>query len=206
MLWCGVLMRKLWMHSMRPPDGAIKCGCSQDRFSSNTSLVSAGKKFITSKKAPSCSMIGWIVVSSSVIGMAIGAPCRSVGHSNLSRSERLVLPGLRPQQLTKAAQPSSSRPNQQGNAWGNSNMAALDNCYNIHDLRNAAQKRLPKGVFDFFDRGTEDEVALHNNRAAFERIKLKHRALVDVSKRSMATTLFGKPVSMPMAIAPTGVA
>jgi len=85
-------------------------------------------------------------------------------------------------------------------------MAALDNCYNVNDLRVAARKRLPKGVFDFFDRGTEDEVALANNRAAFERIKLKHRALVDVSKRSMETTLFGKPVSMPMAIAPTGVA
>jgi isopentenyl diphosphate isomerase/L-lactate dehydrogenase-like FMN-dependent dehydrogenase len=85
-------------------------------------------------------------------------------------------------------------------------MAALDNCYNVNDLRIAARKRLPKGVFDFFDRGTEDEVALANNRAAFERIKLKHRALVDVSKRSMETTLFGKPVSMPMAIAPTGVA
>ena len=51
-------------------------------------------------------------------------------------------------------------------------MAALDDCYNINDLRDAARKRLPKGVFDFFDRGTEDEVALANNRAAFERIKL----------------------------------
>jgi (S)-mandelate dehydrogenase len=85
-------------------------------------------------------------------------------------------------------------------------MAGLDDCYNIHDLRDAARKRLPKGVFDFFDRGTEDEVALANNRAAFEKLKLKHRALVDVSRRTMATTLFGKPVSMPMAIAPTGVA
>jgi isopentenyl diphosphate isomerase/L-lactate dehydrogenase-like FMN-dependent dehydrogenase len=70
----------------------------------------------------------------------------------------------------------------------------------------AAKKRLPKGVFEFFDRGTEDEVALANNRAAFERIKLKHRALVDMTGRTMATTLFGKPTSMPMAIAPTGIA
>ena len=54
--------------------------------------------------------------------------------------------------------------------------------------------------------GTEDGVAVANNRAAFEHIKLRHRALVDVSGRSMATTLFGKQVSMPMAIAPTGAA
>jgi len=85
-------------------------------------------------------------------------------------------------------------------------MASLDDCYNIFDLREAARKRLPRGVFEFFDRGTEDEIALGNNRAAFEKLKLKHRALIDMTHRSMQTTLFGKPVSMPMAIAPTGVA
>ena len=85
-------------------------------------------------------------------------------------------------------------------------MSALDRCYNIADLRAAAQHRLPRGVFEFVDRGSEDEVALRNNRTCFERIKLRHRALVDVSGRSMATTLFGKPVGMPMAIAPTGAA
>jgi (S)-mandelate dehydrogenase len=85
-------------------------------------------------------------------------------------------------------------------------MSALDRCYNIADLRAVAKRRLPHGVFEFVDRGSEDEVALRSNRAAFERIKLRHRALVDVSTRSMATTLFGKPVSMPMAIAPTGAA
>lgn len=85
-------------------------------------------------------------------------------------------------------------------------MSALDDCHNIFDMREAARKKLPKGVFDFFDRGTEDEVALGNNRDAFNRIKLKHRALVDMTNRSMKTTLFGKPSSMPLAIAPTGVA
>ena len=85
-------------------------------------------------------------------------------------------------------------------------MSALENCHNISDLRAAAQKKLPKGVFEFVDRGTEDEVALRNNRSAFERLKLKHRALIDVSGRSMETTLFGKPAGMPMAIAPTGAA
>ena len=85
-------------------------------------------------------------------------------------------------------------------------MNGLDGYYNIFDLRAAAKKRLPRGVFEFVDRGTEDEVALANNRAAFERLKLKHRALVDMPDRTMATTLFGKPSSMPLAIAPTGVA
>jgi isopentenyl diphosphate isomerase/L-lactate dehydrogenase-like FMN-dependent dehydrogenase len=85
-------------------------------------------------------------------------------------------------------------------------MTALARCYNIADLRAAARRRLPKGIFEFVDRGTEDEVSLRNNRAGFERIKLRQRSLVDVSKRTMQTTLFGKPMGMPLAIAPTGAA
>ena len=85
-------------------------------------------------------------------------------------------------------------------------MTSLDRCLNVYDLRAAAKRRLPRGVFEFVDRGSEDGIAVANNRAAFERIKLRHRALVDVSGRTMNTTLFGKPVSMPMAIAPTGAA
>ena len=76
--------------------------------------------------------------------------------------------------------------------------------YNIADLREIARRRLPKGLFEFVDRGTEDEVALRNNHAAFERIKLRPRTLVDVSGRSQAITLFGHELQMPIAIAPTG--
>ena len=79
-------------------------------------------------------------------------------------------------------------------------------CYNIFDLRDIAVRRVPKGLFEFIDRGTEDEVALRNNRAVFERIKLKPRTLVDVSGRSQEITLFGEKQKMPIAIAPTGTA
>ncbi len=85
-------------------------------------------------------------------------------------------------------------------------MSALDNCYNIFDLRQAARDRLPRGVFDFVDRATEDHLAVRENRRAFEDIKLRFRALVDVSGRTTATTLFGKPAAFPLAIAPTGAA
>ena len=78
--------------------------------------------------------------------------------------------------------------------------------YNIEDLRRMAKSRLPKGVFEFVDRGAEDEAALRNNRTAFEKIKLNPRALVDVSKRNQAITLFGHELKMPVAIAPTGTA
>ena len=78
--------------------------------------------------------------------------------------------------------------------------------YNIFDLREMAQRRVPRGVFEFVDRGTEDEVGLRNNRDAFERIKLKPRTLVDVSKRSQEIEFFGHKHKMPIAIAPTGTA
>src|SRR3954464_2167780 len=77
---------------------------------------------------------------------------------------------------------------------------------NVHDLREMAKERLPKWLFEFVDRGTEDEVALRNNRAAFERIKLKTRVLTDVSKRNQEIELFGKKHGMPLGIAPTGPA
>ncbi len=77
---------------------------------------------------------------------------------------------------------------------------------NIADLREGSRKRLPKGVFEFFERGSEDEVSLAENRAAFRRIKLRNKALVDVSARHTRTELFGKPMAMPLALAPTGAA
>jgi isopentenyl diphosphate isomerase/L-lactate dehydrogenase-like FMN-dependent dehydrogenase len=78
--------------------------------------------------------------------------------------------------------------------------------YNIADLREAARRRLPKGLFEFMDRGNDDEVAMRENRAALERIKLKPRVLVDVSQRSQEITLFGKKQKMPIIVAPTGSA
>jgi (S)-mandelate dehydrogenase len=78
--------------------------------------------------------------------------------------------------------------------------------YNIFDLRDIALKRVPRGLFDFMDRGTEDEVSLRNNRAVFERLRFKPRTMVDVSQRTQQTTLFGVTHKMPLVIAPTGTA
>jgi isopentenyl diphosphate isomerase/L-lactate dehydrogenase-like FMN-dependent dehydrogenase len=85
-------------------------------------------------------------------------------------------------------------------------MASVAKAYNIFDLRKMALKRVPKGLFEFVDRGTEDEVSLRNNRAVFERIRLKPRVLAGVSNRSQEITLFGKTHKMPIVIAPTGTA
>ncbi|HUF79560.1 MAG TPA: alpha-hydroxy acid oxidase [Burkholderiales bacterium] len=75
---------------------------------------------------------------------------------------------------------------------------------NIEDLRLIARRRLPRVAYDFLARGTEDEVTLRANRADFERIRFVPRTLVDVSKRSTKTTLWGKTFNAPFGIAPTG--
>ncbi len=53
--------------------------------------------------------------------------------------------------------------------------------------------------------GANDEITLRENRAAYERIMLLPRMLVDVSVRDMSTTVLGEPVSMPILIAPTAL-
>jgi (S)-mandelate dehydrogenase len=80
----------------------------------------------------------------------------------------------------------------------------LDRAVSIEDLRGLAKRRLPRAIFDFFDGGAEDEVTLRENRAAFERVRLLPRVLVNVAQVDTQITLFGKPSPLPLAIAPTG--
>jgi isopentenyl diphosphate isomerase/L-lactate dehydrogenase-like FMN-dependent dehydrogenase len=77
---------------------------------------------------------------------------------------------------------------------------------NIEDLRRMARRRLTRGLFDFIDRGSEDDVALRHNRDTLERVKLRTRVLNDVSGRDPAIRLFDKPHALPIVIGPTGPA
>ena len=83
-------------------------------------------------------------------------------------------------------------------------MADLSRAVSIEDLRLLAKKRLPRAIFDFFDGGAEDEVTLRENRAAFERVRLLPRVLVDVAQVDTKAMLFGKQMNLPLAIGPTG--
>lgn len=85
-------------------------------------------------------------------------------------------------------------------------MARLDRCYNIADMRGFARRRLPKGVFEYIDRGAEDEIALADNREVFKRLKLRTKFMVDLTDRDMGVEIFGKRIDMPLIISPTGVA
>src|SRR6478736_7673988 len=80
----------------------------------------------------------------------------------------------------------------------------LGDAVNIEALRRLAKRRVPRAIFDFFDGGAEDETTLRDNRAAFERLRLLPKVLVDVSRVKTETDLLGKPSALPLAIAPTG--
>ncbi len=73
------------------------------------------------------------------------------------------------------------------------------------DLRLLAKRRAPRAIFDYVDRGSYDELTIRDNRAALDRIRLRQRVMVDVSGRSTASTMLGQPVTMPVALAPTGL-
>lgn len=73
----------------------------------------------------------------------------------------------------------------------------------LEDWEAAAEKVLPKPVFDYFAGGAEDEVTLRANRAGWQRIALRPRVLVDVSHVDTGVTLFGTRLAHPILVAPT---
>jgi L-lactate dehydrogenase (cytochrome) len=76
----------------------------------------------------------------------------------------------------------------------------------IADLRDLARARVPKAFFEYADGGSYQEETLRANRADLEAIKLRQRVLVDVSTRSLATTILGQKVAAPLVLAPIGMA
>ena len=74
----------------------------------------------------------------------------------------------------------------------------------VDDLRLLAKRRLPGGVFDYFDGAAEDELTKAENSNAFSKIELRPRVLVDVSKIDTSTTIMGQEVPFPIALSPTG--
>ena len=87
-----------------------------------------------------------------------------------------------------------------------SNLHSINHAYSISDFREIAKRKLPKGLFEFIDRGNDDEIAMQENIEALARIKLVSRVLTDVSKRNLSIELLGKQQALPFAIGPTGSA
>ncbi len=76
---------------------------------------------------------------------------------------------------------------------------------NIEDLRQMAERRVARAIFDYVSRGSYDEVTLRANRDDVEALKLRQRVAIDVDNRSTRTTMVGQDVCMPVGIAPVGL-
>lgn len=85
-------------------------------------------------------------------------------------------------------------------------MSRLSRAYNIDDLAAIARRKLPAGLYDYIDRGAEDEITLRENSESIKRVLFRQRVGIDVSGRDISTTLFGVKQSMPIGIAVTGLA
>lgn len=81
----------------------------------------------------------------------------------------------------------------------------LANALTIDDLKRMARRRVPKMFFDYADSGAWTEGTYRANEADFAKILLRQRVLVDMTNRNLATEMVGEPVSMPVALAPTGL-
>ncbi|MBB4858988.1 L-lactate dehydrogenase (cytochrome)/(S)-mandelate dehydrogenase [Novosphingobium chloroacetimidivorans] len=77
--------------------------------------------------------------------------------------------------------------------------------HNIAQLRELARRRLPRAIFEFIERGTEDDLLIARNVAALQAINLIPRTLRNVAERDPSIELFGRKQPLPIVIAPTGV-
>ncbi|MGA2364721.1 MAG: alpha-hydroxy acid oxidase [Steroidobacteraceae bacterium] len=75
----------------------------------------------------------------------------------------------------------------------------------IADLRALARARVPRAIFEYADRGSFDELTLARNRSDLQAIEFRQRVMRDLSKLSVASTMLGQPVTIPLGIAPTGL-
>ena len=76
---------------------------------------------------------------------------------------------------------------------------------NIEDLRQLAQRRVPRMFYDYCDSGSWTESTYRANESDFQKIKLRQRVAVDMDNRSTATAMVGIPATMPVAMAPVGL-
>jgi L-lactate dehydrogenase (cytochrome) len=74
------------------------------------------------------------------------------------------------------------------------------------DYREIARRRLPNFLFEYIDGGSYAEVTLRRNVSDLEAVALRQRVLRDVSVLDLSTTLFGKNLALPVALAPVGLA
>ena len=76
----------------------------------------------------------------------------------------------------------------------------------VRDHRELARRRLPRQLFDYIDGGAYEESTLRANESDLADIGLRQRVLRDVSDITVSTTVLGRDLTMPVLLAPVGLA
>ena len=82
--------------------------------------------------------------------------------------------------------------------------AIPDEYLTLHELVRAARRNLNQGIWDYLVGGTETETTLRRNRQALDSVAFRPRVLVDVAEIDAAHEFFGRPIRLPVALAPIG--
>lgn len=81
----------------------------------------------------------------------------------------------------------------------------LRDCYNFHDFRTLAKRRLPGPIFDYIDGAADDEITLRRNAASFENCDLLPSVLRGVESVDMSVTIMGQKLALPFYLSPTAL-
>jgi len=83
-------------------------------------------------------------------------------------------------------------------------MGELDRVLTIADMKALARRKVPKQFFDYVDSGAWTEGTYRANEDDFKKVSFRQRVAVNMENRTIASTILGQPVSMPVAVAPVG--
>ena len=75
----------------------------------------------------------------------------------------------------------------------------------IDDFKPIFRRRVPKMFYDYAESGSWTEQTFRENSSDFSQLYLRQRVAVDMSNRSLASTMVGQDVAMPVALAPVGL-
>ena len=81
----------------------------------------------------------------------------------------------------------------------------LKHCYNFHDFRELARRRLPGPIFNYIDGAADDEATYRRNTRAFEDCDLVPSILAGVEHADLSVTVLGQKLEMPFYCSPTAL-
>jgi L-lactate dehydrogenase (cytochrome) len=88
---------------------------------------------------------------------------------------------------------------------GDTRRMSLNRCYNFHDFRRLAQRRLPGPIFDYIDGAADDETTYRRNTQAFESCDLVPNVLRGVENVDLSVTVMGCKLALPVYCSPTAL-